>query len=424
MTQSILNQTAQSRRTFLQLTGASLAAGMMRFAGASAVRRNKKSVAAIVTIYRRNSHTDVLIGKILEGWKQDGGPGPDLELKSMYVDQFPDDDLSRKMSERFGFQICDSIEQAITLGEDRVAVDGIISVGEHGDYPWNDLGQHLYPRRRFFQEITDTLQKYESVVPVFNDKHPGPVWDDALWMYRRAQELQIPFMAGSSLPVSFRKPDFELPMGADLEAAMAIGYSGLDIYGFHTLDYLQCIIERRKCAHQGVEWVQSVPGSHLGQLIDSGVIRQDLLDHLLRVTPTVDGDLHSANPQKFALFLIQYKDGLLVPVLMLPGYSNAISAAIKVRGQAPVGGITEERPEPRYPHFAYLLKGIEQMIHTGQPAYQVERTVLVAGMLDRLLTSRSQNGKQLATPELAINYTAVDYPHAPHLDLMKKFDGP
>ncbi len=221
--------------------------------------------------------------------------------------------------------------------------------------------------------------------------------------------------------MTYRKPEFSLPMNSDLEACLAIGYSGLDIYGSHTLDYLQCIIERRKCVHQGVTSVQCLPGSRLRGLIADKVIRPDLLELILDVTPTGAEDLLSADPQHFSIFLVQYADGLLAPVLMLPRYSKAISAVVKVRGKQPVGGITEERTEPRYPHFACLLKGIEQMMHTGKPAYPVERSLLTAGILDRLLTSRSAGGKRLQTPELMINYKAVDYPHAPHLDLSRSF---
>lgn len=414
-----MNATKFSRRWILQSTLLTAPAlGNLAVSDLSAEELpTKKKVAAVVTIYRYNSHADVILGKILEGWKQDGGVGPNLELVSLYVDQFPADDMSRKLAEKHGFRLCSTIEEALTLGGNRVVVDGVISIGEHGDYPWNEKEQHLYPRRRFFAAIADTFEKCGRVVPVFNDKHPGPQWTDAIWMYERATELSIPWMAGSSLPVSYRQPDQNLDWQDEVSACVAIGYSGLDIYGFHTLDFMQCLLERRQGGERGVEWVQSLPTSKIEEFLQQGFIDAKLLDDALAVTGGDRTALRMNPPADGALFVIQYRDGLNVPVLMLPGIAQGIGTALRTRSGKVIATRAEERPDPRHPHFAYLLKGIETMFHTGKPTYPVERSLLTAGMLDRLLTSRYQQGRRLETPELAIGYKPVDYSYAPHIEL-------
>jgi hypothetical protein len=375
-----------------------------------------KSVAAVITAYEKGLHADVLIGKILEGWKQDGGAGPALTLASMYVEQFTDRDLARSMAKKYDVPLFDTIEKAVTVGSDRIPVDGVISIGEHGSFPSNDKGQVLYPRRRFFEAITDTFRKYGRVVPVFNDKHLGPVWSDAKWMVDRAREMKVPFMAGSSLVVTFRDPEITVPMGCEIEAAVGIGYSGLDIYGAHALDCFQCLVERRRGAESGVKWVQCLQGDAVWKSVDDGAVSKDVFDAALALVASQPEDVRRSD--KSALFLFQYNDGLLGAVFMLPDVAGATAVALKLKGQkGPLATRFEERPEPRHPHFAYLLKGIERMIHTGRPSYPVERTLLSSGILDRALTSRVQNQEKLMTPELAIRYQPVDYPHAPKPDL-------
>ncbi len=372
-----------------------------------------KSVAVVATIYRPGSHADVLVGKILEGWKQDGGPGPALKLASMYVEQFPDDDLARPMAEKHGVPLFDSIEKAVTVGGSTVPVDGVISIAEHGNYPFNDRGQHLYPRKRFFQQITDTFRTYGRVVPVFTDKHLGPPWPDARWMYRRAKSMRIPLMAGSSLPVSYRRPSINVPMGCDMEAAVGIGYDGLDIYGSHALDSYQCLVERRRNAESGVRWVQYFEDDAVWQALRDGTVPRAVFDAARAVIPAANGSVPYKQSPRAALFLFRYHDGFLGAQFMLQSVGRT-SVAVKLRGRAePLATQFEERTEPRHPHFAYLLKGIERMIHSGQPSYPVERTLLTSGILDRAIKSRVKGGRRLATLELSIRYQPVDYPHAP-----------
>lgn len=378
-----------------------------------------KRVAAIATVYRPNSHADVILTKILEGWKHEGGPGPKLELAGMYLDQFPEDDMSRRMSEKHGVPIYDRISDALTLGEGRVAVDGVLSIGEHGDYPYNERRQHLYPRYRFFTEIADTFEKHGQVVPVFNDKHLSTVWEEALAIYERATAMQIPLMAGSSIPVSYRRPAVEIPMGSSIKAIVGVGYSGLDIYGFHALEFLQAFAERRAGAEQGVAWVECLEGEAIWQAVDQGRASGALLQRALEVVPTESGvDLRTLRGDDVALLLFQYRDGPLGALFMLAGYAQGIGVAAELKNRpAPVAAYAEERAEPRYPHFACLTKGIEQMVLWGKPVYPVERTLLSGGILDRALHSKEQQGKRLETPELAISYQPVDYPFGDGIDL-------
>lgn len=382
---------------------------------AAAKKTEPKSIAAVVTAYEKGFHADVLIGKILEGWKQDGGPGPALKVASMYVDQFGSKDMARAMSKKYKFPIFDTIEKAVTVGGDHIPIDGVISIGEHGDYPWNEKEQHLYPRRRFFGEITQALVRHDRVVPVFNDKHLGPVWEDAKLMYDYAQEMEIPFMAGSSLVTTFRDPEINIPLGSEIEGIVGIGYSGLDIYGAHALECFQSLAERRRGAETGVKWVQCLPADAMWKAVDEGLVRKDLLDAALAalaVTPQQREELRKDRDS--VLFLFQYADGLLGSIFMLPDLVGGNAIALKLKGEPRLLATRfEERTEPSYPHFAYLLKAIEKMVHSGRVSYPVERTLLTSGILDRALTSRFQKHEKLLTPELAIRYRPVDYPHAP-----------
>ena len=221
----------------------------------------RKQIAAIITEYRPLSHADVIVTKFMKGFPTDGGLiQPRVDIVSMYVDQFADNDLSRKLAAEHGVEIYPSIVKALTLGGDQLAVDGVLLIAEHGDYAWNEKDQNLYPRKYFMEQICGVFAKSGNAVPVFCDKHLSYNWHDAKWMVDRAAQLGAPFMAGSSLPLAYRNPWLEHELDAPIQEAIAIGYAGLDVYGFHTLETLQCMLERRLGGETGVAAVTCLEG--------------------------------------------------------------------------------------------------------------------------------------------------------------------
>lgn len=409
----------QTRRRFLKTSlGAVASAALPSVLGAAATKRPKLPVAGVTTVYRKDSHSDVILGKILEGFNQDGGPGPQLELVSLYVDQFPDNDMSRGLAKKHGFRLAQSIDEAITLGTGEVAVAGVLSIGEHGNYPTiPTTGQHKYPRKRFFDEIVAALQRGGKIVPLFNDKHLSYRTDEALAMYRTAKELKMPFMAGSSVPVMWRTPPLLLPRGSEIENAVGIGYGGRESYGFHALEGLQCMVERRRGGETGVKSVRAVTGKAALAAESEGYWSRDLLEAAVRVQEAEPpADWNDWLTDERPIYLIDYRDGLKACMAMLGGENACrhFSFAARLKGQPqPVATWFTHQEGTPYRHFEWLVKAIEPMIHSGEPSYPVERTLLTTCVLDASLHSLAQGEKRIETPHLDIAYTPTDWPHAP-----------
>src|SRR5438876_653662 len=231
--------------------------------------------------------------------------------------------MSRDLAKKYKFTIYDSIEGALTLGGKDLAVEGVLCIGEHGKYPTNDKGQILYPRRRFFEGVTDTFVKCKKSVPVFNDKHLAATWTDAKWMVDRSRELFVPFLAGSSVPVSWRRPPLQLPKNCELTGAVQIGYGPFEGYGFHALEGLQCMVERRKGGETGVEAVQCLQGEEMWKALDAGLWSKECLEAALALVPAhAKGDVRAltAKSKDAGVFLIEYRDGFKAAVAILNGW--------------------------------------------------------------------------------------------------------
>ena len=207
----------------------------------------RPKLAAVCTIYFRMSHAQHIVDRFLDGYGWNGTHHyPPMDLVALYVDQVGKDDLSRERAARHPqMKTYPTIAEALTLGGSKLAVDGVVLVGEHGHYPRNEKGQTEYPRYQFFQQIVKVFRDSGRSVPVFSDKHLSWNWDWAKQMYDTSHSMGFAFMAGSSLPVTWRIPSVEMPENARVREALCVCYGGVDSYDFHGLETIQCMVERR-----------------------------------------------------------------------------------------------------------------------------------------------------------------------------------
>ena len=384
--------------------------------------QRRKKLALIATVWDWRSHANHMGERFLAGYPRDGRwHRPEMDVVGVYVDQQPEGDLSRQRAAEYGFKIYPTIAEALRLGTDKIAVDAVLLIAEHGDYPDNEKGQKLYPRYEFFEQIVDVFRRDGHPVPVFNDKHLSYSFEKAQRMVAASKELRFSFLAGSSLPVTYRLPPIELPLNGAIEDALMVGVGGSDAMDFHALEAMQCMVERRRGGETGVRAVQLIEGDAVWRAGKEGRWSRRLLEGALARSDSRSGiGLSDGRPQdlvhsgeleelvkKPSAYFIEYNDGFRATLLMLNGAVGDFTFAAKVRGLPDVQSTQFYLgPQPNVTYSACLMGKVEQMIVSGRAPYPVERTLLVSGMLERCLESRISGHRRLATPELDVSYAA------------------
>jgi len=389
-------------------------------------KTKRPKIAALGTEFRRNSHVEVIVDRFLEGYGWEGAHyRPHVDLVSLYIDQQPEGDLSRERDARFEhLTLYPSIREALYLGGDKLAVDGVIIIGEHGNYPVNEKGQTLYPRYEFFDETVKVFRESGRGVPVFNDKHLSWSWDLSKKMVDTARELRFPLAAGSSVPITWRLPSVEMPLAAEVTEIVSVGVGNPDSYDFHSLEAMQALVERRKGGESGVVRLQALRGDAVWKLLEtsdwnSGGLDGELFEACLcrshELVPAREGFNH-IYPTRTDMrrmvkdpvaYRFEHADGLKSTMLLLNGLVGDITAAARIRGQRDplstqfyLGGGGSTQPH----NFDALAWQIEKFIHTGRPVQPLQRTLLTSGLVTAGVESLFQNGKLLDTPHLQIAY--------------------
>ena len=412
-----------NRREFLKnlsaMGGATLIAPATLFSAEPGGARKK--IAFLGTEVRTHSHAQHFLDRLAMGYGWRGAwQAPRVDIASVYIDQFPKGDLGHERVRKYGLKLYPTISEALTLGTVKLAVDGVVIIAEHGDYPNNEMGQKLYPRYEWFKECVKVFESSGRSVPVFNDKHLSTTWDQCAEMVADSKRLGFPFLAGSSLPVTRRMPSIDMPYGVPLSESVCVAYGGVDSYDIHALETAQCMSERRKGGEVGIRSVLALRGARMWEMLaqpDRETTRRLMVSALTRShNLPVEGGYYTdpitvewarqVFPEATAYF-IEHLDGFRT-TMFLVGIRDFNYAGLR----ADTGEIVSCQmylPMPTHgsttaDFFHPLTRHIEDLVLTGKAGYPVERTLLTSGMTLAAVESLHRGQVLVETPQMKVRY--------------------
>jgi hypothetical protein len=362
----------------------------------------KPRVACILNVWFPNSHADVFVSRLLDGFRLNHDwHAPRVNVVAFYVDQFPVNDMAREAAEEHGIQIFPHVADALRMGGVKLAVDAVAIIGEHGDYPRTPRGNLMYPRWRYFDEVTRVMRQDGRVIPVYQDKYFAYSWDDAKRTYDTVRQMRIPFLCGSTVPLAWQRPPIEIARGARFTELLTTSYSDLEEHAYHAIELMQSMAERRQGGETGVSRVRYCAGEDVWKLASSGEWSRPLLDAALarRINAVPDGK------QPPEAFLIRYRDGLKGAVLHVNAMTRDYAFAATIDGQREPVSSCFYIQLYLHNHWSFMVRNFEDLALTHREPNPIERTLLANGILLAGLESRRQGGKWIDTPELSLSYS-------------------
>lgn len=415
-----------SRRNFLAASSIAAIAGQRL--GQAKATNSRKRIAFLGTEVRTHSHAQHFLDRHAMGYTYGGKwQAPRFDIASVFIDQHPDGDLAPSRIEKYKLQQFSSIEEALTLGTSKLAVDGVVIIAEHGKYPDNEKGQRRYPRYDWFKKVVKVFEASGRSVPVFNDKHLSTVWSECVEMVEDSKRLGFPFLAGSSLPVTWRMPSIDMPIDTPLKESVCVCYGRPDSYDFHGLETAQCMSERRKGGEVGISRVVALRGENLWQtlrmekyrdtrrLIASALTRSHNLpvDTGYPTAPVTFEWAEKALTDSIG-YLIEHRDGFKTTMLMSPirdfnyaGLRADNDEIVSCQMYLPMpthGSSTAD-------FFNPLARHIETLVIENAAPYPVQRTLLTSGMVIAGVDSLFQQSQLIETPEMSVKYNVKPESH-------------
>lgn len=392
------------------LAGIAALTGIAPGAVAQTVQKRPR-IACLVSYWgATRSHADWIIAKLMDGyWWQGAHTESRVEVVSVYIHQLQESELGQKICKSKGIPIFKTVGEAVSLGGKELAVDGVVIVAEHGEYPTNLKGQWLLPRWWIYQQVIRVFEKSKRSVPVFNDKHLSYSWDEAKWMFDKSRELNFPLTGGSSIPTYFRTPEIELDNDTPIKTSIMVADTADEGALFHVVDVLQAFVERRKGGETGVRSVQCIRGQETWKWVERNPWASNLLDAVRKKFELKAGHFQEiARPN---VCIVEYNDGTKAAVISGRGVGWTYAGEIAGRKEPTIvsmlgwpGPFSQYHASNSQPHW------ITEMMVTKKEPFNAERLLLSTGIVAYNMESNWENGRytdvgrRLETPFMNMTY--------------------
>ena len=416
ITEMIESNPLFTRRQMLEITGM---AGLTALAGNAAAafpqtQQQRPRIAVLASYWAATrSHADWIVNKLIDGYWWNGAYTPSrVEVVSLYIHQHDESLLGQKVAKAKNIPIFKTVDQAVTLGGKELAVDGVVIVAEHGEYPTDLKGHWLLPRWWIYQQVIHVFEQSKRSVPVFNDKHLSYNWDDAKWMFDKSRELNFQLTGGSSIPTYFRKPGIELDIDTPIKNSIVLGGTGDEGAIFHAIDVLQCFAERRKGGETGIKWVQSIRGPETWKWVEQNPWAGKLINSVAKSFELAPASLREENQTNMCI--VEYNDGTKAAVIGARNVGWTYAGEIEGKKEPTIismlgwpGPFDQYHASNSQPHW------ITEMMVTKKEPFNAERLLLSTGITNFYMDSNWENGRysavgrRIATPVLNMKYRST-----------------
>ena len=270
------------------------------------------------------------------------------------------------------------------------------------------------------ERLKEILQNVPQGARCFVHGAIGTTMEGARQLEKLASLRRVTLLAGTPLGVTWRLPPVEIPKSARLRKALIVVQGKAPVAEFDGLEGLMPVIERRRGGEKGIRSVRFLEGDALWLAGDKGQWSWPLLASALSRSDSPQGDpVRDGRTQDLAGlglvpklareprgWVMEHRDGLRSVILVLDGVIADYNFAVHASDGGIISAQIYRPPAPAEHQFTRLAEVIEDFFRSGKRPWPVERSILIAGLLEVFRNPASRSGQLIQTPGLGLTYSA------------------